>query len=66
MIEIRVHDIINEEILAVYKTNVCPRMGEQMVINGESYRVATVDHYVEVTTKGGALKLIEVGVLYNV
>lgn len=66
MTEIRVHDIINEEILAVYKTNVCPRMGEQMVINGESYRVATVDHYVEVTTKGGALKLIEVGVLYNV
>lgn len=66
MTEIRVHDIINEEILAVYKTNVCPRMGEQMVVNGESYRVATVDHYVEVTTKGGALKLIEVGVLYNV
>ena len=66
MIEIRVHDIINEEVVAVYQSNVCPRMGEQMVINGESYRVATVDHYVDTTSQGESLMLIEVGVLYNV
>lgn len=65
MVEIRVHDVINEEVVAEYKTNVCPRMGEQMVVNGESYRVATVDYYVDSTTSGDVLTLIEVGVVYN-
>lgn len=66
MVKIRVHDIINEKVIAEYKTNICPRMGEQMVVNGESYRVATIDYYVDSMTDGESLTLIEVGVMYNV
>lgn len=63
---IRVHDLYEETILATYSSTVCPQVGSCMIINGDSYRVVTVDHYIEKVDASSTHMFIEVGVMTNI